>query len=117
LYLYYNRILLGLKRYCKSSNNQNDNGNDNDNDGPSGLKILVHLNKENVGNIEPLNVFIITSNGECAIANISSSPAGFTGQEIQLTFEFDSGIIDEEENSMCVLKLLPTLNLPVYWGQ
>jgi hypothetical protein len=83
------------------SNNQNDNGNDND--GPSGLKILVHLNKENVGNVEPLNVFIITSNGECAIANISSSPAGFAGQEKQLTFEFDSGIIDVEEKfNVCV---------------
>ena len=85
------------------SNNQNDNGNDNDNDGPSGLKILVHLNKENVGNVEPLNVFIITSNGECAIANISSSPSGFAGQEKQLTFEFDSGIIDVEEKfNVCV---------------
>ncbi len=83
------------------SNNQNDNGNDNN--GPSGLKILVHLNNQNIGNVEPLNVFIITSNGECAIANINSNPAEFAGQEKQLTFEFDSGIIDVEENfNACV---------------
>jgi hypothetical protein len=84
------------------SNNQNDNGNDNNNS-PSGLKIIVHLNNQNVGNVESLNVFIITSNGECAIANISSSPAEFAGQEKQLTFEFDSGIIDVEEKfNACV---------------
>ena len=83
------------------SNNQNDNGNDND--GPSGLKIIVHLNNQNVGNVEPLNVFIITTNGECAIANISSNPAEYSGQEKQLTFEFDSGIIDVEEKfNACV---------------
>jgi hypothetical protein len=83
------------------SNNQNDIGNDNNN--PSGLKIIVHLNNQNVGNVEPLNVFVITSNGECAIANISSSPAEYGGQEKQLTFEFDSGIIDVEEKfNACV---------------
>ena len=60
-------------------------------------------NNQNIGNVEPLNVFIITSNGECAIANINSNPAEFAGQEKQLTFEFDSGIIDVQENfNACV---------------
>ena len=83
------------------SNNQNDNGNDNNS--PSGLKIIVHLNNQNVGNVDPLNVFIITSNGECAIANINSDPVGFVEQEKQLTFEFDTGVIDVNENfNACV---------------
>lgn len=87
------------------SNNQNDNANDNG--GPSGLKILVHVNNQNVGNVEPLNVFIITTNGECAIANINSSPAEFAGQEKQITFEFGSGIIDVEEKfNACVEKTI-----------
>ena len=83
------------------SNNQNDNGNDND--GPSGLKIQVQLSNQNIGNVDPLNVFIITSNGECAIASINPSPAELVGQEKQVTFEFDSGVIDiNEKFNACV---------------
>jgi hypothetical protein len=96
------------------SNNQNDNGNDNNS--PSGLKIIVHLNNQNVGNVDPLNVFIITSNGECAIANISSSPAEFAGQEKQLTFEFDSGIIDVEEKFNACVETIATFEFKCVLG-
>ena len=94
---------LSFPNVAISGDTSNQNDNDNDEDGPSGLKIQVHLNNQNAGNVEPLNVFIITSNGECAIANINSSPFELAGQETQLTFEFDSGIIDVEEKfNACV---------------
>jgi hypothetical protein len=86
-----------------NGNSNNENGKGNEKDGPSGLKIQVHLTNQNVGNVDPLTIFIITSNGECAIANINPNPAGFAGQEKQLTFEFDSGVIDiNEKFNACV---------------
>lgn len=85
------------------SNNQNDTDNDNGNDGPSGLKIQIHLDNQNIGNVDPLNVFVIASSGECAIAIINPSPASFSGHEKQVTFEFDSGVIDiNEKFNACV---------------
>lgn len=81
--------------------NENDNGNDRD--GPNGLKIQVHLSNQNIDNVGPLAIFIITPNGECAIANINSDPVGLVEQDKQLTFEFDTGIIDVNENfNACV---------------
>ncbi len=96
------------------SNNQNNNGNDNNR--PSGFKIIVHLNNQNVGNVDPLNVFIITSNGECVIANISSSPAEFAGQEKQLTFEFNSGFIDVEEKFNACVETIATFEFTCVLG-
>lgn len=82
-------------------NNENDNGNERA--GPSGLKIEVHLSNQNIDSVGPLTIFIITSNGECAIANINSDPVGSVEQEKQLTFEFDTGVIDVNENfNACV---------------
>lgn len=78
------------------SNNGYDNGNGRD--GPKGLKILVHLSNQNIDSVGPLTIFIITSNGECAITKINPEPVGLDGQEKQLTFEFDSGVIDVNEN-------------------
>ena len=61
------------------------------------------MSNQNIDNVGPLTIFIITSNGECAIANINPDPAGLVGQEKQLTFEFDSGVIDVNENfNACV---------------
>ena len=83
------------------STNENDNGNGGD--GPKGLKINVHLSNQNIDNLGPLTIFIISSNGECAIAKINPEPVGLDGQEKQLTFEFDSGVIDVNENfNACV---------------
>jgi len=83
------------------STNENDNGNGGDS--PKGLKIDVHLSNQNTDNVGPFTIFIITSNGECAIAKINSDPVGSVGQENELTFEFDSGIIDVNENfNACV---------------
>ena len=82
-------------------NNENDKGIERD--GPNGLKIEVHLSNQNINSVDPLTIFIITSNGECAIANINSDPVGFVEQEKQLTFEFDTGVIDVNENfNACV---------------
>lgn len=81
-------------------NNENDNGNGRD--GPMGLKIEVHLSNQNIDNVGPLTIFIITSNGECATAEINPE-VGLVGQEKQLTFEFDSGVIGINENfNACV---------------
>jgi len=83
------------------STKENDNGNGGD--GPKGLKINVHLSNQNIDNLGPLTIFIISSNGECAIAKINPEPVGLDGQEKQLTFEFDSGVIDVNENfNACV---------------
>ena len=83
------------------STNENDNGNGGD--GPKGLKINVHLSNQNIDNVGTLTIFIISSNGECAIAKINPEPVGLNGQEKQLTFEFDSGVIDVNENfNACV---------------
>ena len=80
-------------------------GNDgaNDREGQKGLKIEVNISDKNVENVGPLSVFIITSNGECAIANIDQDSVGIVGQEKHLVFEFDSGVIDVNENfNACV---------------
>jgi hypothetical protein len=83
------------------STNENDNGNGGD--GPKGLKINVHLSNQNIDNVGTLTIFIISSNGECAIAKINPEPVELNGQEKQLTFEFDSGVIDVNENfNACV---------------
>ncbi len=78
------------------STTENDNGNGWDS--PKGLKIDVHLSNQNIDNVGPLTIFIITSNGECAITKINPEPVGMGWQEKQLTFEFDSGVIDVNEN-------------------
>ena len=81
----------------------NENDNDNGGDGPKGLKIDVHLSNQNIDNVGPLTIFVISSNGECAIAKINPEPVRLDGQEKQLTFEFDSGVIDVNENfNACV---------------
>ncbi len=83
------------------SNNENDNGNGGD--GPTGLKIKVNLSNQNIDNVSPLTIFIITSNGECAIAKINPDPSGLVEVEKQLTFELGSGVIDVNENfNACV---------------
>jgi hypothetical protein len=83
------------------STNKNDDGNRGD--GLKGLKINVHLSNQNFDNTSPLTIFIISSNGECAIAKINPQPVGLDRQENQLTFEFDSGVIDVNENfNACV---------------
>ena len=81
------------------------NGRDNSNgrDEPKGLKIEVLLSDKNIENVGPLNIFIITSNGECAIAKINQDPVESVGEEKKLTFEFGSGVIDVNENfNTCV---------------
>ncbi len=83
------------------SNNENDNGNRGDDH--KGLKIKVHLSNQNIDNVGPLTIFIIASSGECAITKVNPDPAGLVGQEKQLTFEFDSGVVDVNENfNACV---------------
>ncbi len=83
------------------STNENDNGNGGD--GPKGLKIDVNLSNQNIDSVGPLTIFIISSNGECAITKINPEPVGLDGQEKHLTFEFDSGVIDVNENfNACV---------------
>jgi hypothetical protein len=83
------------------TNNAEDNANGRED--LKGLKIEVYLSDKNVENVGPLNVFIISSNGECAIANINQDTLKPVEEEQQLTFEFDSGIIDINENfNACV---------------
>ena len=84
------------------SNSNSDN--DDDNSSPSGgLKIHVNLSNQNIANIGPLNIFIITTEGECAIAEINLDAAQSVGQEKQLTFEFEPGAIDVNEKfNACV---------------
>ena len=78
--------------------NSNPNSDDDGNNGSSGgLKIHVNLSNQNIVNIGPLNIFIITTEGECAIAEIDLDSGGSAGQERQLTFEFEPGVIDVNE--------------------
>ena len=94
---------LSFPNVSVTGNSNNENDNSNGGDGPKGLKINVHLSNQNTDNVGPLTIFIITSNGECAIAKINSDPVESVGQENELTFEFDSGIIDVNENfNVCV---------------
>lgn len=86
-----------------NSNGDSSNSNSNQNNGPSGLKIQIHLSNQNIGNVGPLTIFIITSNGECATAEINQDPTGSFGQENHLTFEFEPGVIDVNEKfNACV---------------
>jgi hypothetical protein len=86
-----------------SGNSNSENNNSNQNNGPGGLKIQVHLSNQNIGNIGPLTIFIITSNGECATANVNQDLAESVGQVNRLTFEFEPGVIDVSENfNACV---------------
>ncbi len=66
----------------------NSNGDNDDNNSPSGLKIQVNLSNKNIADIGPLTIFIITTEGECATAEINLDSAESVGQEMQLTFEF-----------------------------
>src|SRR5690349_13740413 len=52
-----------------NTNDRKDNANDRED--LKGLKIEVHLSDKNVENVGPLSIFIISSNGECAIAKIN----------------------------------------------
>ena len=81
------------------------NGRDNSNgrDDQKGLKVEVHLSDKNIEKVGPLNVFIITANGECAIAKINQDSVESVGEEKKVTFEFGSGVIDVNENfNACV---------------
>ncbi len=97
-----------LQTQCLSFPNTVINGNsnsDNDDDDNSqpGLKIQVNLSNQNIANIGPLSIFIITTEGECAIAEINLDSVESVGQERQLTFEFEQGVIDVNEKfNACV---------------
>ena len=81
------------------------NGRDNSNgrDDQKGLKVEVHLSDKNIEKVGPLKVFIITANGECAIATINQDSVESVGEEKKVTFEFGSGVIDVNENfNACV---------------
>lgn len=94
---------LSFPNVLVTGNSNNENDDSNGGDGPSGLKINVHLSNQNTNNVGPLTIFVITSNGECAIAKINPDPVGSVEQEKELTFEFDSGTIDVNENfNACV---------------
>lgn len=81
----------------------NSNGDNDDNNSPSGLKIQVNLSNQNIADIGPLTIFIITTEGECATAEINLDSAGSAGQEMQLTFEFEPGDINVNEKfNACV---------------
>ena len=62
---------LSFPNVSVTGNSNNENDNSNGEDGPKGLKINVHLSNQNTNNVGPLTIFIITSNGECAIAKIN----------------------------------------------
>jgi len=83
--------------------NSNSGSDDDDDDSQSGLKIQVNLSNQNIANIGPLTIFIITTEGECAIAEINLDSVESVGQERQLTFEFEQGVIDVDEKfNACV---------------
>jgi len=86
-----------------NGNSNSGDGNDGDNNSQSGLKIQVNLSNQNIANIGPLTIFIITAEGECAIAEINLDSVESVGQEGQLTFEFEQGVIDVNEKfNACV---------------